>query len=139
MLIRCIKTNSYFSCITKNKIYNATLNEGGHEYTLIKNNGDKCNSCSINKFEIVTDIRIGDILTIRNDLEVTLDDNITETMIQFRGIDVRIIDIPDIWDGYYNTDKTGRYHWSLKHFIQTSKESVGELEPTVDIFDLFNK
>lgn len=158
--LRCIENYGYENRITLNKIYKeirTRADSDGEEFIYVISDTGKETSCFARRFEVVDYLRVGDIITIRDDLS---EDNqgthgLNESMIACKGKTATITkainanEFPETIEQEFRIDICN-YTWTLENFKGFSKNSKGvwsckgdegvpPYTKEIDIFDSFNK
>lgn len=142
MLIRCIN-DDFNERLALNKIYKVeSENEAYYRIKVIDDDGEEYIDGWLKfKFEVVDELRAGDIVTIRSDLNVGMDVVVSE-MVDYAGKDIIIRDFKfnehHNCNNYYDT-KT-KFFWLPNNFSQICIDEI--IKPKVidvDIFESFNK
>lgn len=138
MLIRCINATPLL--LTRNKIYKVVKEDSCYYYLK-----DDDGRISLNggfykiRFEVVEDIQVGDILTVREDLQREMD-VIVPNMMPYAGVDITVRKIEKkSFEDYARYYAEGmKYFWLLDNFEQTTGTIIEMTIDDVNIFESFN-
>ena len=142
MIARCIRNSGFVEKLTNNMIYEIENTNEFDTFVSVMLNGRMERGFYANRFEEVTELRVGDIVTIRKDLNTVINPIIeyTEEMKQYQGEKAMIKEVVHSTDTYYHIDNDDEHWaWSIDMFDFNSQiQKKRQITKEIDIFESFN-